>query len=493
MDRFCWAALTVAAALAASTDLREGEFTGSDAAAAIVAPAHIGSYAAIVAPEQIHLSLGKTPDIMTVQWASDVGTNASALCASAAHVRYWRGNSSAPPADARRAAGACSKFDLNNTQLVMSLYTAALVELAASTVYSYRVEVDGGNRSEVFQFAAAPDAETVGTTTFLLYGDMGVDRPHPGYSTDMPLVSKEIIDGRADLVVHVGDFGYNLDSNRGDTGRRFMNAIQNYSARAPYMVSLGNHESMYGYAYYAEFFRGAAASQTDASRAAWTPTVTTSNGVAPNNFFYSFDYGLTHVVALNGEVVCAGGDAAMIAAQYAWLEADLAAANANRSRAPWIIAHSHRPMYCTANGNCEGPAAAMRGSGNASIEALFYAYGVDFYFSGHVHNYERLADVAPGGISTQTTVDMPATTHVVVGGGGSDEGKLGFHLPNAGNRSLVRLEEFGYGRLVVHNASHARWQYECTEAHCAAKPVVDDVWFVQRRHGSFANRTRDSA
>ena len=44
MDRFCWAALTVAAALAASTDLREGEFTGSDAAAAIVAPAHIGSF-----------------------------------------------------------------------------------------------------------------------------------------------------------------------------------------------------------------------------------------------------------------------------------------------------------------------------------------------------------------------------------------------------------------------------------------------------------------
>ena len=190
------------------------------------------------------MSLGKTPDSMTVQWAADVGTNASALCTSAAHVLWWRGTSSAPPATARRAAGGCTKFDLNNSQLVMSLYTAALVELSASTVYSYRVEIDGGNSSEVFEFTAAPDAVTVGAspTTFLLYGDMGVDRPHPGYSTDMVMVSKEIIEKRADLVVHVGDFGYNLDSNKGDTGVRFMNALQNYSARAPYMVSLGNHE-----------------------------------------------------------------------------------------------------------------------------------------------------------------------------------------------------------------------------------------------------------
>ena len=207
--------------------------------------------------------------------------------------------------------------------------------------------------------------------------------------------------------------------------------------------------------------------------------------------FYSFNYGLTHVIALNGEVVCAGADAATIAAQYAWLKADLEAANANRSLAPWIVAHSHRPMYCTANGNCEGPAAAMRGSGNASIEALFFEFGVDFYFSGHVHNYERLADVTPAGKTTHATVDPPATVYIVVGGGGSNEGKLGFHLPNTGNRSLVRLEEFGYGRLVIHNATHARWQYECTEFRCAPKPIVDDVWIVQRHHGSFANRTRD--
>ena len=292
MDRFFLAALTLAVAFAASTEVafREGEFTGSDAKpVAVVAPEHLASDAAVVAPEQIHLSLGKTPDTVTVQFAADVGTNASALCTSAAHVLYWRGDGAAPPANASRAAGLCTKFDLNNTQLVMSLYTAALVDLAPSTVYSYRAEIDGGNASEVYRFAAAPDAETVGTkaTTFLLYGDMGVDSPHYGYTTVMPAVSKEIVDGRADVVVHVGDFGYNLDSNLGDTGRRFMNAIQNYSARAPYMVSLGNHESMFGFAYYTEWFRGAAASQTDASRAAWPSTVKTSNGLAPNNWSYS--------------------------------------------------------------------------------------------------------------------------------------------------------------------------------------------------------------
>ena len=61
------------------------------------------------------------------------------------------------------------------------------------------------------------------------------------------------------------------------------------------------------------------------------------------------------------------------------LENDLIEANKNRALRPWIFAQGHHPMYQGDSVN-EGFQAAM--------EDLFYKYGVDIYFSGHVHHYE---------------------------------------------------------------------------------------------------------
>ena len=33
--------------------------------------------------------------------------------------------------------------------------------------------------------------------------------------------------------------------------------------------------------------------------------------------------------------------------QKNWIQADLAAANRNRAKVPWVIAFGHRPMYCS--------------------------------------------------------------------------------------------------------------------------------------------------
>ncbi len=55
-----------------------------------------------------------------------------------------------------------------------------------------------------------------------------------------------------------------------------------------------------------------------------------------------------------------------------------------------------------------------------AMEDLFYKYGVDIYFSGHVHSYERDYPVYKG--VTEPTYNNPrATTYVMIGGAGNDE------------------------------------------------------------------------
>ena len=54
--------------------------------------------------------------------------------------------------------------------------------------------------------------------------------------TDVALISEV---GAADMMLHVGDFGYNFDSDGGRVGDQFMRNIEQVAARVPYMVSHG--------------------------------------------------------------------------------------------------------------------------------------------------------------------------------------------------------------------------------------------------------------
>lgn len=78
--------------------------------------------------------------------------------------------------------------------------------------------------------------------------------------------------------------------------------------------------------------------------------------------FFSIDFGLVHVVALDLNVyfgVDPCGDACR-KAQLKWLNADLASAEKNREAVPWIVVLSHYPFYCT-------------GCANKQVSSAFYA------------------------------------------------------------------------------------------------------------------------
>ena len=50
------------------------------------------------------------------------------------------------------------------------------------------------------------------------------------------------------------------------------------------------------------------------------------------------------VISYSTEVYFTNGP---VAEQLEWLKQDLAKANANRDKQPWVIALGHRPMYCS--------------------------------------------------------------------------------------------------------------------------------------------------
>jgi acid phosphatase type 7 len=81
---------------------------------------------------------------------------------------------------------------------------------------------------------------------------------------------------------------------------------------------------------------------------------------------------------------------------------------------------------------------------------------VDLYLCGHQHNYERMFDIAPGGKTTRSTTNPPATTYIVTGAGGNRENCTVFK-GDPDPRVAFRAPEWGYSILELHNNTHLYW------------------------------------
>jgi len=106
-----------------------------------------------------------------------------------------------------------------------------------------------------------------------------------------------------------------------------------------------------------------------------------------------------------------------------------------------------------------------------SFEPLFMQYKVDLGLVGHVHAYERVAEVVNG------IVTPGGTAYVMVGNGGTPEGLAAKWMDPQPAWSQFRLAEWGYGQLHVYNATHAHW----TMRSDSTEGILDDYWFIKTR------------
>ncbi|ETW07354.1 hypothetical protein H310_01890 [Aphanomyces invadans] len=319
-----------------------------------------------------------------------------------------------------------------------------------------------------------PNLASKTASSFFVFGDVGTwvtatnGTGIPGRSAGtLQRVAQDLARGDRNYqaVLHVGDMSY-ADSV-GYVWEQFMTLIEPVASQVPYMVSVGNHEYCYLDSTKAVDISGETktfyADKPKASSKGECAVPTVHRFNVPDNgnkvFWYSFDAGLAHHVVLSSEHDFNAGSRLRT-----WLEADLAAVD--RSSRPWLFVHFHRSMYVSMDGT-----ASYTNVLRPSLEPVLKKYGVDVFFSGHTHAYERSCPVYNQVCVSGANGEAKGTVHVMIGSGGKALDPEPW-LPQPWSAKTFR--EYGYGRFHVKNATHAQVEYVLN----SNGSVADSAWIV---------------
>lgn len=308
-----------------------------------------------------------------------------------------------------------------------------------------------------------------------------------------------------------GDMSVLYESNW-DLWQNWMNKV---TMKIPYMVMLGNHEAACAEfdgpgnpltAYLNSNITNGTAAETDLTYYSCPPSqrnftayhnrfrMPGKESGGQSNFWYSYDYGLAHFISLDSEtdfpyspsypffrdlsgnetfpmenetyVTDAGPFGSINGSwkvneayeQYNWLKNDLA--SIDRTKTPWVIAMSHRPMYSS-------EVSSYQKNIRNAWQSVMLEYGVDAYLAGHIHWYERMYPLtANGSIDTASVIDNntyltnegTSITHLTNGMAGNVES----HSTLAWNETLditAHLDQtnYGFSKFAFLNATVATW------------------------------------
>uniref|UniRef100_H3DJ87 Purple acid phosphatase n=1 Tax=Tetraodon nigroviridis TaxID=99883 RepID=H3DJ87_TETNG len=401
-------------------------------------------------PEQVHLSYPGVPGSMTVTWTTFNKTE-SRVEYGLLGGRLFE----------KRAKGESTLFvDSGVEKRKMFIHRVTLTGLRPAATYH-----EGW--SDVFMFTALNDSSRF-SPRFALYGDLGNENPQ-----SLARLQKETQLGMYDVILHIGDFAYDMHEDNARIGDEFMRQIQSIAAYVPYMTCPGNHEAAYNFSNYRNRF-----SMPGQTESLW----------------YSWNLGPVHIISLSTEVyfyLVFGLE--LLFKQYEWLRKDLEEANRpeNRALRPWIITMGHRPMYCSDDDqdDCTKFDSYVRLGRNDTrppapgLEDLLYRYGVDLELWAHEHTYERLwpvyGDKVWNGSTEQPYVKPRAPVHIITGSAGCRE-KTDRFTPNPKDWSAFRSRDYGYTRMQVVNATHLYLEQVSDDQY---GKVIDSIWVVKEKHG----------
>ncbi|CAD6186683.1 unnamed protein product [Caenorhabditis auriculariae] len=302
----------------------------------------------------VHLSLSDDPTEMIVSW-----TTLRPLPGIVPYVNY--GTSPSHLSEKVRAS-TVTWTDGGELKRVRYTHRAFLKYLHPGARYYYSAG-SANEMSRVFSFFQPDGTRPLRAA---VYGDVSLVN---GFSIG-PLV-EAVKNAEFDLIIHLGDFAYDLGKENGSKGDAFMNALEPIMAEVPYMTIAGNHESEQNFLHYENRF------------------TMPFNGFYQDNQFWSITIGVLHMIGISTEYYLTGRTYE-VQTQYEWLKNDL-----QTNRGKWNVVFMHRPLYCSSKSpsGCNGEENTLPRDGKfgfPGLEALFNNEGVDMVFWGHEHTYERL-------------------------------------------------------------------------------------------------------
>ncbi|XP_064391303.1 uncharacterized protein LOC135339110 [Halichondria panicea] len=387
----------------------------------------------------IHLALTKKHNEMRVQWTT------GKECVPTVHYGRLPDNLNLKATGISRTYTAS---DMCGPPANMSAYfidpgylhDVLLTDLTPNTQYYYQVSGTGIS-SETMTFRTSPHPGTNLPLTFDIYGDMDITK----YSEQTAARVLTDIERGASFILHIGDLSYATGiAYRWD---EWMTLIEPLSSRVPYMVSVGNHEQCStgdnknnpsGNSFHPTWgnYRHDSGGECGVPTSKRFHMPDNGNGV----WWYSFKYGLTHIIQLSTEHSLSPGSD-----QYIWL--DRALESVDRETTPWLIVTGHRPLYNSEDYQDDFNVSLHL---RKDIEDLLYTHGVDLFVAGHYHSYERMCQVYKG----KCTPD--GVLHVTVG-------SAGMHLDTAPLLGFDWSKHFeasyGYGRVTVFSKNELLWEF----------------------------------
>ena len=435
----------------------------------------------LLRPQQVRISWTEREHEISVMWATWFPLLSPSLrytatsCSTSPQPANWV---SLPPSV--RTFRKNLKYDL----FFELLYTVLIPGLSPDCEYQFYVGTGLHLWSKPFTFKGVTpyytppytEASLTRPARVAILGDMGIGT----YSMATRLhLRSATVHGEIDAIMHLGDIGYDLERHMGGTADKFFREIEEVAGNVPYLAIAGNHEHRQNFTHFQNLFR--------------MPVTAANQG---SNFFYSFNLGRAHFVALNAEAyfylpyACAQ-------TQYNWLEEDLQLANAQRSEVPWIVVFTHKPLYCQVdwrrpmeeskqfkcNYDCDHECKVLRGE----WEDLFYRYGVDFVFGAHMHDYEREYPIyqnrtIPSDVDTPNYHLNPrAQISILSGTAGSDHvTPTQLHDALSSTPQLwnaAYFDNYGFGILEVINRTHVHWEEFDSETRSILDHVtVEKTW-----------------